>query len=140
MAAVWNATSSPEAQVVQDMVNKGAQGTLAGNLWFRMIEPGSGDLVRVHSAMATAKYAKGWLISGKFYENEVDGWGVFPPDVPRTVDQGPINPVGSGGYLHTHVPVDKSQGFNKNPAPPAYPLPIYGGAGSAQWPTPAALA
>jgi hypothetical protein len=42
-----------------------------------------------------------------------------------------INPPGSGGFLHTHTPVDTSTG--SNPGAPAYPNPIY--ASAAEWPT-----
>jgi Purple acid Phosphatase, N-terminal domain len=45
-----------------------------------------------------------------------------------------INPPGSGGFLHTHTPVDQSSG--STPGAPTYPNPI--GASTAEWPTPAA--
>jgi purple acid phosphatase-like protein len=45
-----------------------------------------------------------------------------------------INPPGSGGFLHTHTPVDQSTG--STPGAPAYPNAI--GASTAEWPTPAA--
>ncbi len=45
-----------------------------------------------------------------------------------------INPPGSGGFLHTHTPVDASAG--SNPGAPTYPNPP--GASTPEWPTPAA--
>jgi hypothetical protein len=45
-----------------------------------------------------------------------------------------INPPGSGGFLHTHTPVDTSTG--SNPGAPSYPNPPY--ASVPEWPTVAA--
>lgn len=42
-----------------------------------------------------------------------------------------INPPGSGGFLHTHTPVDASTG--STPGAPTYPNPP--GAATAEWPT-----
>jgi hypothetical protein len=45
------------------------------------------------------------------------------------------NPPGSGGFLHTHTPVDRSAGAN--PDAPTYPVPIY--SSTSEWPTNARL-
>jgi hypothetical protein len=45
------------------------------------------------------------------------------------------NPPGSGGFLHTHTPVDRSEGANPNA--PTYPVPIY--SATPEWPTNARL-
>ena len=42
-----------------------------------------------------------------------------------------VNPPGSGGFLHTHTPVDASSG--SNPGAPTYPNSP--GASTAEWPT-----
>jgi hypothetical protein len=64
--------------------------------------------------------------------------GLWAADTPATgLSTGVgVKPPGSGGYLHTHTPVDKSLGDNDNA--PAYPAPLY--ASIAEWPTAASTA
>lgn len=49
-----------------------------------------------------------------------------------------INPPGSGGFLHTHTPVDYTAAqTGSTPGAPTYPNPLY--TSVAEWPTIAAL-
>lgn len=108
-----------------------------GNLYAQVTMPNLMKLSVPMSALPQAlrNWPVGATVTGEWYMGDDGLWAADTPAAGLSSGIG-VKPPGSGGYLHTHTPVDKSLGDNDNA--PAYPSPLY--SSMPEWPTAASTA